>query len=146
MTTTEQKRILLVDDDPAGAELTVATLSDFKLGAEVDVTSDGDEALDYLFRRGAYTHLSGPLPALVLLDLKMPRVDGHEVLRQIRTDPRLRTLPVFILTSSNLEADVESSRSLGCNGYIVKPVEMENFVNDLRRLQEFWTILNRTPP
>jgi len=146
MTATEAKRILLVDDDSAGAELTVAALSEFDLGVEIDITADGEEALDYLFRRGPYARRPDQLPALVLLDLKMPKVDGHEVLRQIRADPRLHPLPVIVLTSSDQEADKRLSRTLGSNGYLVKPVSIDDFIDDLRNLTQFWTYLNRPPP
>jgi CheY-like chemotaxis protein len=146
MTATEAKRILLVDDDSAGAELTVAALSEFDLGVEIDVTADGEEALDYLFRRGAHADRAGPEPALVLLDLKMPKIDGHEVLRQIRADVRLRQLPVIVLTSSDHEADKRLSQSLGSNGYLVKPVSIDEFIDDLRGLEQFWTFLDRRPP
>jgi len=146
MTATEAKRILLVDDDSAGAELTVAALSEFDLGVEIDITADGEEALDYLFRRGAYAARAAQLPALVLLDLKMPKVDGHEVLRQIRADARLHRLPVIVLTSSDQEADKRLSRSLGSNGYLVKPVSIDDFIEDLREMPQFWSFLDRQPP
>lgn len=146
MTDTETKRILLVDDDSAGAELTVAALSEFDLGVEIDITADGEEALDYLFRRGSYTDREARPPALVLLDLKMPKIDGHEVLRQIRAHDQLRKLPVFVLTSSDQEADKRLSRDLGSDGYLVKPVSIDDFIADLRRLDKFWAILDRDPP
>jgi CheY-like chemotaxis protein len=146
MTATEAKRILLVDDDSAGAELTVAALSEFDLGVEIDITADGEEALDYLFRRGPHAHRLGPLPALVLLDLKMPKVDGHEVLRQIRADETLRELPVIVLTSSDHDADKRMSQSLGSNGYLVKPVSIDDFISDLRGMEQFWAYLDREPP
>jgi len=146
MTATEAKRILLVDDDSAGAELTVAALSEFDLGVEIDITADGEEALDYLFRRGSYTARGEQLPALVLLDLKMPKIDGHEVLRQIRAHEPFRRLPVFVLTSSDQEADKRMSHALGSDGYLVKPVSIDDFIDDLRRLEKFWTILDREPP
>lgn len=146
MTATEPKRILLVDDDSAGAELTVAALSEFALGIEIDITADGEEALDYLHRRGKYANRTDRLPALILLDLKMPKIDGHEVLRQIRTDQRLKHLPVFVLTSSDQEADRKRSRALGSDGYLVKPVSIGHFIEDLRHLDKFWQILDRSPP
>ena len=146
MTATEAKRILLVDDDSAGAELTVAALSEIALGVEIDITADGEEALDYLFRRGGYAGRSDQLPALILLDLKMPKIDGHEVLRQIRADARLKDLPVIVLTSSDQELDRRKSEALGSDGYLVKPVSIDHFIDDLRRLEKFWTILERDPP
>jgi two-component system response regulator len=146
MTATEIKRILLVDDDSAGAELTVAALAEFDLGVEIDITSDGEEALDYLFRRGHHAQRPDHLPALILLDLKMPKIDGHEVLRQIRGHEHLRHLPVIILTSSDQESDRRKSEALGSDGYLVKPVSIDHFIDDLRRLKKFWTVLERTPP
>lgn len=146
MTATEAKRILLVDDDSAGAELTVAALSEFNLGLEIDITADGEEALDYLFRRGDYADRGDQPPAVVLLDLKMPKIDGHEVLRQIRAHKLLCKLPVIVLTSSDQEADKNLSQALGSDGYLVKPVSIDDFINDLRRLDKFWTFLDRAPP
>ena len=107
------KHILLVDDDPAGAELTLAALEELQLGSSVQIAGDGEEALNFLFRRGAFSSLPEPPAPTVLLDLKMPKIDGHEVLRQIRQNSRLRHLCVIVLTSSDQEADIQMSRELG---------------------------------
>jgi CheY-like chemotaxis protein len=146
MTDTETKRILLVDDDPAGAELTLAALSEFQLQDDVDVTADGEDALDYLFCRGEYAARPNQLPAVILLDLKMPKIDGHEVLRQIRANDKLRNIPVIVLTSSDQEADISLSYQLGTNGYMTKPVNILDFIEDLRGMNSFWEFLNRKPP
>lgn len=131
----KQTKILLVDDDPAGAELTLAALSLVRSDLAVDVVGDGEEALDYLFRRGAYqeNHDDG-IPAL-LLDLKMPKVDGYEVLRQLRADARLKQVPVVVLTSSNQEADRRLSRDSGADDFIVKPANLQALIDELRRVE-----------
>jgi CheY-like chemotaxis protein len=146
MTDTETKRILLVDDDPAGAELTLAALSEFQLQNDVDITADGEEALDYLFCRGQHAGRPHQLPAVILLDLKMPKIDGHDVLRKIRSDDRLRDIPVIVLTSSDQEADISLSYELGTNAYMMKPVNILDFIDDLKGLTSFWEFLNRKPP
>jgi len=133
MTLTRHKRILLVDDDPAGAELTLAALSLLDSEVEVDVVGDGEEALDYVFRRGPYSSLPEESLGSVLLDLKMPKVDGHEVLRQIRAEPSLRGLRVVVLTSSDQDRDRELSRSLGTDGYVVKPASIASLIGELQR-------------
>ena len=125
-------RILLADDDPAGAELTVAALKHLQPKIDVTIVTDGEETLSFLKQRPA-----SELPSLVLLDLKMPKVDGHEVLQEIRSEPGLRALPVVILTSSDLDSDRARSQELGCNGYLVKPVSIDAFIQDLRRLLNF---------
>jgi CheY-like chemotaxis protein len=145
-TVTDRKRILLVDDDPVGAQLTIATVSGFGLGVEFDVTEDGEAALNYLFRRGPYADRAAPQPNLVLLDLQMPNVGGHEVLQEIRSIEHLRDLPVIMLTSSNEDADRQRSHALGCDGYVVKSLDVDEVVNDLRKLPGFWRSLGCTPP
>lgn len=144
--TVPPKRILLVDDDPAGAELTVAALSEFNLEHAVDVAADGEEALDYLHRRGPFARRDNVAPAVVLLDLKMPKIDGHEVLRQIRADLNLQRLPVVVLTSSDQEADVELSAELGSDAYVVKPVNILDFIETIRGLRVFWDVIGHPPP
>lgn len=144
--TVPPKRILLVDDDPAGAELTVAALSEFNLHHSVDVAADGEEALDYLHRRGPFADRAALPPAVVLLDLKMPKVDGHEVLRQIRQHDELQRLPVVVLTSSDQQADIELSRELGSDAYVIKPVNILEFIETLRGLQVFWNVIGQPPP
>lgn len=146
MTGTETRRILLVDDDPAGAELTLAALGEFQLQDDVDITADGEEALDYLFCRGQHAGRPNQLPAVILLDLKMPKIDGHDVLRKIRSDERLRDIPVIVLTSSDQEADISLSYELGTNAYMMKPVNILDFIDDLKGLTSFWEFLNRKPP
>jgi len=131
---TPAMRILLVDDDPAGAELTAAALAELGLGANVIKAADGEEALDYLFRRPPHGDAPEAPPAVVLLDLKMPKVDGHEVLRQIRDDPRLRHTRVVVLTSSDQESDIVRSRALGTDAYLVKPTSIAELIDALGRL------------
>ena len=131
-------RILLVDDDPAGAELTAAALHEIGLGDNISIASDGEEALDFLFRRGPYADGPEAPPAVILLDLKMPKVDGHEVLRQIRADPRLHRSRVVVLTSSDQEADINRSRELGSDAYLVKPTSIVELIDQLGRLSPQW--------
>ena len=132
MTISQRRRILLVDDDPAGAELTVAALSFLDPAAEVEVVADGEEALDYVFRRGSFGERSDDLPGAMLLDLKMPKVDGHEVLRQIRGAPHLHDLKVIVLTSSDQARDRTLSHELGSDGYLVKPASIRDLIELLR--------------
>jgi CheY-like chemotaxis protein len=139
-------RILLVEDDPKDIELTLTTLEEYNLANEVVVTGDGEEALDYLYRRGAFATRSNGNPAVLLLDLKLPKVDGLEVLQQIKSDEKLRLIPVVVLTSSHEERDMVTSYSLGVNAYVVKPVDFYEFVNAIRELGVFWAIINEPPP
>jgi CheY-like chemotaxis protein len=138
-------RILLVEDDPKDVELTLTALEEYHLANEVIVTRDGEEALDYLYRRGTFAARSND-PAVLLLDLKLPRVDGLEVLQQIKSDQKLRMIPVVVLTSSREERDMVASYSLGVNAYVVKPVDFHEFVNAIRELGIFWAIINQPPP
>lgn len=140
------KRILLAEDSPNDVELTLAALSEHRLANEVVHVADGAEALDYLYCRGRFEGRSGGLPAVVLLDIKMPKVDGLEVLRRIRSDPRLATLPAVILTSSREEADLAEGYRLQVNAYVVKPVAFPDFVEAVRNLGLFWAVLNEPPP
>jgi two-component system, response regulator len=137
--------ILLVEDSALDAELTIASLAKY-VANPVDVARDGAEALDYLFRRGAFAGRSTGAPVLVMLDLKMPKVDGLEVLRTIKADPTLKQLPVVVLTSSREQRDVIRSYELGVNAYVVKPVEFEKFVDAVKQLGLFWLLLNEPPP
>jgi CheY-like chemotaxis protein len=139
-------RILIVEDDPRDVELTLTALDEYKLANEVVVASDGAEALDYLYRRGAHAGRSGADPAVLLLDLKLPKVDGLEVLQQIKADPKLKMIPVVVLTSSREERDMVASYQLGVNGYVVKPVDFHEFVNAVKELGVFWAIINEPPP
>ncbi len=138
--------ILLAEDNPNDVELVLTAFQGSRLGNHVVVARDGEEALDYLHARGAFAAPSRPQPAVVLLDLKMPRVDGSEVLRQIRADPHLRTTPVVILTSSNEESDLARSYQLGANAYVVKPVDFDAFIKTVTELGFFWALLNELPP
>ena len=139
-------RILMGEDDPKDVELTMMALEGHNLANEVVVTRDGEEALDYLYRRGKYTTRSSAHPAVILLDLKLPKIDGLEVLRQVKTDNSLKIIPVVVLTSSNEENDLVSSYKLGVNAYVVKPVDFHEFVNAIKELGVFWAIINATPP
>ncbi len=139
-------RILLVEDSAQDVELTLNALAEHKLSNSVDLARDGAEALDYLYKRGAHAARQSVNPVLILLDLKMPKVDGLEVLRMVKADPRLRTIPVVILTSSREEQDVVRSYELGVNAYVVKPVEFDKFVGAVRELGLFWMLLNEAPP
>ena len=139
-------RILLVEDDPKDVELTMTALEEYNLSNEVVVASDGEEALDYLHSRGKFQGRSGDNPAVLLLDLKLPKVDGLEVLQQIKSDEKLKLIPVVVLTSSREERDMVSSYKLGVNAYVVKPVDFHEFVNAIKELGVFWAIINQPPP
>ena len=139
-------RILLVEDDPKDVELTLTALEEYHLANEVVVTRDGEEALDYLYRRSAFATRLNDNPAVLLLDLKLPKVDGLEVLQQIKSDQQLRMIPVVVLTSSREERDMVASYRLGVNAYVVKPVDFHEFVNAIRELGIFWAIINEPPP
>jgi CheY-like chemotaxis protein len=139
-------RILLVEDDPRDVELTLTALEEYKLANEVIVTRDGREALDYLYCRGEFNSRSGGNPAVMLLDLKLPKVDGLEVLQKIRSDDQLKMIPVVVLTSSHEEKDMMRSYKLGVNAYVVKPVDFHEFVNAVKELAVFWAIINQPPP
>ena len=140
------KPILLVEDNPHDLELTLIALSKSQLANEVVVARDGAEALDYLHRRGEYAQRAAGNPAVVLLDLKLPKVDGLEVLRDIRSAQALRSLPVVMLTSSKEEQDLVRSYELGVNAYVVKPVDFTEFVRAIADLGIFWAVLNEPPP
>lgn len=138
--------ILLAEDNPNDVELVVTALKDARLVNEIIVANDGEQALDCLYRRGRFATRTGPQPAVILLDLKMPKVDGREVLRQIRADPALREIPVVVLTSSREESDLLQSYQLGVNAYVVKPVDFEEFTSAVGKLGFFWALLNELPP
>jgi CheY-like chemotaxis protein len=140
------KRILLVDDSPRDREMALEALRTHHLANEVVELRDGVEALDYLYRRGAFAGRTNGQPVVVLLDLKMPRMDGLEVLRVLKSDPDLKTIPVVIMTSSQVEQDVVKSYQLGVNAYVVKPVRFNEFVEAVRQLGAFWAVLNEPPP
>jgi CheY-like chemotaxis protein len=139
-------RILIVEDDPNDVELTLTALDEYKLANEVVVTRDGEEALDYLYCRGKFNTRSNDNPAVMLLDLKLPKRDGLEVLEQIKSDEKLKMIPVVVLTSSHEEKDVVASYKLGVNAYVVKPVDFHEFVNAVKELGIFWAVINESPP
>jgi CheY-like chemotaxis protein len=139
-------RILLVEDDPKDVELTLAALEEYHLVNEVVIARDGQEALDYLYCRGAFSTRPPDNPAVTLLDLKLPKVDGLEVLQQIKSDERLKMMPVVVLTSSHEEKDMMRSYRLGVNAYVVKPVDFHEFVNAVKELGAFWAVINEAPP
>jgi CheY-like chemotaxis protein len=136
----------MVEDDPKDVELSLTALEEYNLANEVVVVGDGEEALDYLYCRGAYQDRTGDNPAVMLLDLKLPKVDGLEVLQQIKSDERMRMIPVVVLTSSHEERDMVASYKLGVNAYVVKPVNFHEFVNAIRELGVFWAVINAPPP
>ena len=142
----ELKRILLVEDSEQDIELTLAALAEHSLANEVVVARDGAEALDYLYRRGVFKMRAEGNPAVVLLDLKMPKVDGLEVLRQVKGNGNLKAIPVVMLTSSREERDLIESYSLGVNAYVVKPVDFPQFVEAVKEVGMFWAVINQPPP
>jgi len=139
-------RILLVEDDPKDIDLTLGALAEYNLANEVVVVRDGAEALDYLHAAGNYRSRAKENPAVVLLDLKLPKVDGLEVLQQIRSEEELKLIPVVVLTSSHEERDMVASYKLGVNAYVVKPVDFHEFVNAVKELGVFWAVINQPPP
>ena len=140
------KWILLAEDDPRDAQLTTRALAESNAPGEVVVARDGAEALDYLYGRGPASHSNHFRPCVVLLDLKMPKVNGLEVLRTIKNDPQLRTIPVVMLTSSRQEQDLSESYQLGANAYVVKPVSFAEFRGALKEIGSFWAVINELPP
>lgn len=143
----EQRVILLVEDNDDDVELTLRALRRNRVANTVDVVRDGQEALDYLFGAGAYAERDvRRLPDLVLLDLKLPKLGGLEVLERLRADPRTRRLPVVVLTSSNVENDLARSYDLGANSYIRKPVDFAQFTEAVHQLGLYWLVLNEAPP
>jgi CheY-like chemotaxis protein len=140
------KRILLVEDNEHDIELTLAALEENNLANEVVTARDGAEAIDYLYCRGKFAGHANGLPVVVLLDLKMPKVDGLEVLRQMRSDASLKHVPVVMITSSREEQDLIKSYQLGVNAYVVKPVDFQQFVSSVKEIGFFWAIINEPPP
>ena len=139
-------RILMVEDDPKDVELTLTALEEYNLANEVVVARDGEEALDYLYCRGAFKTRANSNPSVLLLDLKLPKVDGLEVLQRVKADENLKMIPVVVLTSSREERDMVASYKLGVNAYVVKPVDFHEFVNAIKELGIFWAIINEPPP
>ena len=146
MSTVTLRNILLVDDSERDTELALDALSQNNIANCVVALRDGAEALDYLYRRGPFAGRTSEQPAVVLLDLKMPKVDGIEVLRQIKGDPLLKTIPVVVLTSSREEQDLITSYELGVNAYIVKPVQFKEFIKAVKLVGAFWAVVNEPPP
>lgn len=147
MPITKEKIILLVEDNPDDEALTIRALKKNNILNEVVVVRDGVEALDYMFARGQYSSREpGVNPQLVLLDLKLPKVDGLEVLRQLRANERTRLQPIVVLTTSNEDRDIINSYELGVNSYIRKPVDFNEFMDAVRELGLYWLVLNETPP
>ena len=146
MSSYEEVEILLVEDNPKDAEMTQRALRKNNLGNKLHWVKDGAEALDYVFRRGDYGGRSAARPPrLILLDIKMPKIDGIEVLRQIKADEKMRTVPVVVMTSSNEERDVVDSYRLGVNSYIVKPIEFPAFLEVVTKIGLYWVLTNRVP-
>lgn len=146
MEVVEQIEILLVEDNPLDAELTMRGLKEEKLANSITWVKDGQQALDFLFRHGAYSGRTDVVPRLVLLDLKMPRVDGIEVLKAIKADESTRRIPVVIMTSSQEESDMVKSYDLGANSYVVKPIDFSALASIARQAGFYWLAVNRTPP
>lgn len=141
----ELRTILLAEDSPADAEMAIDALREAKLANPVVHVEDGVEALDFLMSKGRFEGEPKPLPAVVLLDIKMPRLDGLEVLRHMRSDDKLKRVPVVILSSSREESDLARSWDLGVNAYVVKPVDVHQFFNAVQTLGQFWAVLNEAP-
>jgi len=139
-------RILLVEDDPKDVELTLTALDEYNLANEVVIARDGAEALDFLYSRGAFAKRTRENPGVILLDLKLPKVDGLEVLQHIKSDEKPRMIPVVVLTSSREQPDKVGSYNLGVNAYVVKPVDFHEFVNAIKKLGIFWAVINEPPP
>ena len=140
------KNILLVEDDPQDAELTLTALEEHHLANRFEVVGDGEQALDYLYHRGAFENRAGGHPILVLLDLKMPKVNGLDVLNIIKADKNLKTIPVVVLSSSRENSDLAGSYQLGGNAYVVKPLDFFEFGKAVKQLAIFWTTINEPPP
>lgn len=140
----EQTEILLVEDNPLDAEMTLRGFSDEKLADNVVWVKDGQQALDYVFRKGAYAGRQDSGPRLILLDLKMPRVDGIEVLKAIKADESTKRIPVVIMTSSQEESDIVSSYDLGANSYVVKPIDLKSLMTVAQHAGVYWLAVNRS--
>ena len=146
MNNTNEVEILLVEDNPNDAELALRALKKHNLANHVAVVTDGEEALEFVFARGKYGHRNiGNGPRIILLDLKLPKVDGLEVLRAIKSDPRTKIIPVIVLTSSKEEKDIVESYKLGVNSYILKPVDFDKFVDAVKEIGYYWLLLNQSP-
>jgi CheY-like chemotaxis protein len=142
----ELGRILLAEDDPYDIELTLTALAEHNLANDVVVVRDGEEALDYLYRRGRFASRPPGQPVVVLLDIKMPKVDGIEVIRRMKSDERMRSVPLVVLTSSRESRDLDECYRLGANAFVVKPLHFADFVAAVKQLGAFWALLNEPPP
>jgi len=140
------KRILLVEDDPKDVELTINALSEYCVANEIAIARDGEEALDFLYRRGTFASRLEGNPVVILLDLKLPKLDGIQVLRHLKTDEQMRCIPVVVLTSSREDRDLVECYKLGVNAYVVKPIRFTEFVEAVRQLGIFWALINEAPP
>lgn len=140
------KSILLVEDDPLDIELTLTALGEYNLANEIAIARDGVEALDYLYQRGAFASRPDGNPIVILLDLKMPRMDGLQVLRHLKADEQFRCIPIVIITSSRETRDLDECYKLGVNAYVVKPVRFDEFLNAVKEIGVFWALINEPPP
>ncbi len=140
------KRILLIEDDPNDIELTLNALDEYNLSNEIVVARDGVEALDYLYQRGNFAQRPSGYPIVIMLDLKLPKLDGVQVLRQIKADQTLRLIPVVVLTSSRESQDLAECYKLGANAYVVKPVRFSEFIDAVKHIGIFWAMINEPPP
>lgn len=140
------KKILFAEDDLNDVELTLRALEEYNIANDIEIVHDGQEALDYLYKKGKFTDRPNGNPVVIFLDIKMPKVDGLEVLKHIKSDPELKTIPVVILTSSSEEQDILRSYNLGVNAYVVKPVDFYRFSDAVEQVGVFWAILNEPPP
>lgn len=143
---TQLRHILLAEDNANDVELTLGALKTNRVLNDVVVTRDGTQTLDYLYRRNSYADRSGGNPVLILLDLKMPKMDGLEVLRQVKSSEEFKTIPIVVLTSSREEQDLVRSYALGVNAYVVKPVDFHDFIEAVKLLGGFWAVVNEPPP
>jgi CheY-like chemotaxis protein len=141
----EVKRILIVDDSPKDVELAIAVLAEKNLDNEVAIAEDGEEALDFLYKRGKFANVT-ELPVVILLDIKMPKMDGIEVLKHIRSVPKFKLIPIIMVTSSREERDLVESYKLGANSYVVKPVDIVQLIDAIKVLGQYWAIINQPPP
>ena len=139
------KRILIVDDSPKDVELAIAALTEKNLANEVDVAEDGEEALDYLYKRGKFADYHKENPVVILLDIKMPKMNGIEVLAHIRSEPRFKYIPVIMVTSSREDKDLLECYRLGANSYVVKPVDIIQFIESIKAVGQYWAVINQLP-
>lgn len=139
-------RVLLVEDNKSDVDIILEAMARVRVSGKVDVVGDGEEALDYLFRRGAFERRPGGDPVVILLDLGLPKVDGFEVLRKVKEHPALQLIPVVVLTSSREEKEIAQSYDVGANAYVVKPIGLDDFTRVIEELGSFWALLNEPPP